>query len=101
MRSQFISGLCVLGKGTDPLHILKYREGPKWVCHCLEYDLSGQSTASQEAAFIEMRRTIEEFFDRTRLQALRPQHAAPPELWQAWNSATAPSSTARTRHKDS
>lgn len=88
MRSHFVRGLCVLGKGTEPLHILKYRQGKKWVCHCLEYDLRGKSAASQEAAFIEMKRVIEAFFDKARFVSLRASHPAAPELWQAWSAAT-------------
>lgn len=96
MRSHFVRGLCVLGKGTEPLHILKYKQGRKWICHCLEYDLSGQSTSSQEAAFIEMKRVIEAFFDRTRFARSQKPHSASPELWQAWSTAASRTESSET-----
>jgi len=72
--------------GDTPLHVLSYMQNKIWVCHCLEFDLRGRSYASQEAAFLNMKQVIEEFFVRTRGLARRKKGASS-DLWEAWNKA--------------
>lgn len=88
MRSDMTRGLYVPGKGAEPLHVLTYKQGSGWICHCLEYDIRGKSLDSQEAAFIAMKRVIEALFDRTRYMIPKTARAAAPELWEAWISAS-------------
>jgi len=86
MQAKYTRGVYMPNWGDSPLHILTYIQDRKWVCHCLEYDLRGRSVASQEAAFLEMKRVIGDFFERTRGVA-RAKTCASSELWEAWNAA--------------
>ena len=91
VQAKFVRGVYVPGKGNSALHVLTYQQDREWVCHCLEYDVSGKSPSSQEAAFAEMKRVIEMVLDRVRdAGAIGP---APREYWQAWSSATSSTSS--------
>lgn len=86
MQAKYTRGVYMPNRGDAPLHILTYMQGQSWVCHCLEFDLCGKSSASQEAAFLDMKHTIEEFFERT-CDSARSDKGASPELWEAWNAS--------------
>ncbi|MEW6358690.1 MAG: hypothetical protein AB1696_20310 [Planctomycetota bacterium] len=86
MQAKYKRGVYMPNWGEAPLHILTYMKDESWVCHCLEFNLCGKSSASQEAAFLDMKHTIEEFFEQTRDFALADKGASA-ELWEAWNAA--------------
>lgn len=75
-------GVYLLGQGMGPLHILSFRQGGDWVCHCLEYDFTVRSAESKEAALLCIGATVRGLL---RQAPVVPQ--IPPHFRRLWDSA--------------
>ena len=85
MRSQAVRGIYLPAGGISPLHILIYRQGEAWLCHCLEYDFIVKCHRSKEAALITIKRLVREHFHWA--AASPPQ--MPPHLRKYWSASPA------------